>query len=492
VFLDASNVSSPFFTLQTEAPPNSIPAGNTGSNSTWFFCMQGVDGQGNGGTWYTAACSAANGKVSTTVSTTQASPSTTVQVTSASGVLVGQTITIAGAGTSGGLYTGTIKTISGTTLTLSAATKTAAVSGAAVTVTECMPVTGGAEVELAAAPSTSPAGTSTVTTQVDIPSSTPYTGRSVSLTGPLYTGLYVPTTHAFFVASVESPSTGTNSYSVFGVPNGTSGYLFAGVNQANDGLLAPQNPFASTAEVSYAGAGDIYNYGRSSTLVTISTATTQPVNLTAYTEQSIASVTTQSFATYTDQHGTPQPQSYAVNFSVQPYLALPGKVELQTPSTKLNSLLDFAASKDDFFTVSLGTGTIEPQVGDSYQLLATPLDTSLTPDQWGSPSSTCVSPCPLTVSGVNTSYPTSLTVSASEPASYGWAAPVSPPASYTYQVTVTDSNGNQIVQVSNIPSTTFTEAPGVTLTTGNMYTLSVSTVDGNGNVATQNAAFTAP
>jgi len=411
VFLDGNNDSNPFFTL---SPSSSKPA----HGQTWYFCMQGVDGHGNGGTWYTAA---------------------------------------------GGSNT-----------------------YAAVT--------------LAAAPTSSGAGTSTVGVNVTIPAFTPYTGNTLSLQGPLYTGCYDRGTHLFNVASVpNSTLTGadgqpgtTTTVNVFSVPNGTNCTPFAGVDNDSDGLLTPDDPFAATTSVGYAALGDLFNFGRSSGAVSISGATTQSVDLTNDSENSVAALSTQSFAAYTDQNSVAQPQNYAVNFSVSPLVALPGTVQLQTPSPKVNSLMDFAAGKYDFFTLSLSTGTVAPQVGDSYNLLATPLDNNLTPDMWGSASSTCTnSPCPLQVSGVNTSFPTGLSASGGGTPTFNWGTS----SGLTYQFTITDTNGNVIWQVSNLPSSTTSltwstgaGAPTPTLASGT-YLWSVSSIDGNSNLATQKQVY---
>jgi len=58
---------------------------------------------------------------------------TTVNVTSAAGMAAGDTVTIPGAGAAGGAFTGTISSIAGNTLTLTAPTLTAVAAGAAVT-----------------------------------------------------------------------------------------------------------------------------------------------------------------------------------------------------------------------------------------------------------------------------------------------------------------------------------------------------------------------
>jgi len=70
--------------------------------------------------------------------------------------------------------------------------------------------------------------------------------------------------------------------------------------------------------------------------------------------------------------------------------------------------------------------------------------------------------------------------------SFSWGAPSSPPASYTYEVDVYDaSNGNQLWQLRNIPSTTTqavynSDGKGQTLNDGNYYwQVQVSSADGS-------------
>jgi len=417
VFLDGNNTSNPFQTLSSGKKP--------AIGQTWFFCVQGVDGHGNGGTWYTV-----NGTANTA-----------------------------------------------------------------------------AQVVLAAAPSSNVASSSEVTMNVTIPAATPFTGAGVNLSGPLYTGCYDRGSHNFYVQSVENstlvltqPSGTPASYNVFSVTNGTNCSPFAWVDQDNDGVPLANQPYAATA-VSYAQSGDFFNLGRSNTVVPISAATTQAVDLTGYSEQSVASLVTQSFASFTDQNSVVQPQSYAVNFSVNPLVAQPGTVQLESPSNNLNSLMDFAVINHGMFNMSLSTSTVQPQTTDSYILLASPLNGGLTPDRWGDSNpltATCLgAACPLQVSGVNTSFATALSASGAGTPTFSWADG----AGLVTQFQITDTNGNVIWQVLNIPSSTTSltwpndptgagqNAPTSTLASGT-YIWSISTVDSNGNLGTQKMVFT--
>jgi hypothetical protein len=418
VFLDGGNLANPFVTL---SPTTHRPA----VGQTWFFCVQGVDGHGNGGTWYTVAGGSTN-------------------------------------------Y---------------------------------------AQVTLAAAPTSSAAGTSTVTMNVTIPATTPFTGNPVQLGGPLYTGCYAPASHNFYVQDIQnialtlSQPGNTTSYNVFGVPNGTNNCSpFAWVDQDNDGVPLANQPFAATTPVPYASVGDLFNFGRNIAPVSISGAPSESVDLTSYTENSVASLITQSFASYTDQNSVVQPQSYAVNFSVQPLVAQPGTVQLQTPSPNLNSLMDFAVINHGMFNMSLSTSTVQPLTTDSYNLVASPLNTGLTPDQWGAGSSTCLgAACPLQVSGVNTSFATALSASGAGTPTFNWADG----AGLVTQFAISDTNGNVIWQVVNIPGSTTSltwptdptgaghNAPSPMLATGT-YIWSITTVDSNGNLATQKQIFLEP
>ena len=395
----------------------------------------------------------------------------------------------------------------------------------------CVANTGYATVTLAAAPSSSGSGTSTVTMNVTIPAFTPYTGNTVNLEGPLYTGCYDRSTQAYYVTSVQLSSGANNldsegqptgspfAYTVFGVPNTANCTPFAGVNNDNDGLLSATNPYATTASASIASVGDLFNLkrgplptpGATPPLQTappapISTTTSFNVDLTPFSENSIATLTTQSFGAYTDQNGVMQPASYAVNFNVAPLVALPQTVQLQTPSPNVNSLMDFAASPDAFFGMSLSTGplALQPQLGDSYNLLSTSMNTHNAPDQWGSASTTCLgAPCPLAVTGVNTSLPSGLSATSSDTPTFSWSG------SSPFQFAITDTAGNVLWQVPKtlptyypltVTSITYptdptgagNNAPAASLTSGTTYVWSVTRFDANGNLATQRAIFTAP
>ena len=438
LLLDGNNTSSLFY-------KNSPVAKKPAHGQIWFFCLQGVNGTGAGGTFYTPVCS-------------PSAPAATCSVSS-----------------------------------------------------------GTAKITLAAAPTSNGAGTSTVQTNVTIPAFTPFTGNTPTIEGPLYTGCYDPGTHAFYVTSAsESTLTVTQgqptgspvSYSIFNVPNTANCSGFAWVNQDNDGIAEPNSPYATTASVAYATLGDLFNLGRSTTPPVLVSSIVGALNedLTNYSENSVATLVTQSFAAYTDQNGVAQPQSYAVNLNVAPLVALPGTVELQSPSPNVNSIMDFATSRDGFFPMSLSTGplAVQPQVGDSYNLTATPLNNALTPDQWGSASGTCLgAPCPLTVSGVNVSFPTGLGATSSDTPTFSWSG------TGPFQFTLTDTVGNVLWQVPRALPTAYpltatsitypTDPTGAgntplaaSLTSGTTYVWSVSTIDGNGNLATQRALFTAP
>jgi hypothetical protein len=416
LFLDGSNTANAFVTL---SPTTHKPA----VGQTWFFCMQGVDGHGGGGTFYTAA------------------------------------------GTSNNF----------------------------------------AQVVLAAAPTSSPAGTSTVTMNVTIPATTPFTGNPISLSGPLYTGCYNPASHSFNVHSEQNASLtlsqpgATTSYSVFAVPNGTNSCSpFAWVDQDNDGVPLANQPFAATTAYPLASVGDLFNFGRNIVPVSISGAPSESVDLTGFSENSVASLNTQSFAPFVDQNSVSQPQNYAVNFSVNPLVAQPGTVQLETPSNNLNSLMDFAVINHGMFNMSLSTSTVQPLNTDSYNLVASPLNTGLTPDQWGAASSTCLgAACPLQVAGVNTSFATALSAGPGPTPTFSWGNGTG----LVTQFQITDTNGNVIWQVVNIPSSTTSltwptdptgaghNAPTPTLAPGT-YIWSITTVNSNGDLATQKMVST--
>jgi hypothetical protein len=324
---------------------------------------------------------------------------------------------------------------------------------------------------------------------------------SVNLTatppgGPVYAGCFDKSTKNFFVFN-DTPHLGypgTKNYTIHAVPNGTQCTPFAGSDQDNDGLFTPADPYAGQA---LAFAGDIFNIGRDNApATTISGPTSLSTDLDPYTNDTNATLVAQSIAPWLDQNSVAQPQTYALNFDVLPAVELPVEVQLQTPSPNLNSLTDFAKTltgKQGEFNMTMSTSTVAPNAGDSYSLLITDEQNGVTDNPT------------LTVSGVNTAFATSLSTNGGATPTFTWGQPANP-ASYTYQFLLTDSTGQTVIwRIPATSGTGFSSAitsitwpndptgannpPSGTLTSGTKYVWSITTIDSNGNTATQKQTF---
>ena len=347
-------------------------------------------------------------------------------------------------------------------------------------------------VTLAALPTSSGSGQSTVTVNVT-------SNLGGSNLGPMYAGCYDKTTHKFNVFNDFSHTgfPGIKQYTINGVPNGTQCTPFAGSDRDNDGLFTPYSPYAGSA---YSQKGDVFNLGRNNAAATtISTAVTLATDLTPYTVNTIATLVTNSYASWLDQNSVSQPQTYGLQFDVLPSIQQPVAVELQTPSPNLNSLSDFAKCRNcdtqGEYLMNLGTSTVQPQNSDSYSLLIT--DEKL---------STADNPT-LHPNGVNTAYAFGLSApgaGANATPTFSWSDPV---GSFSYRFLLTDASGNVIWQIPATSGTGFSSAitsivwgtdplggsnlPSVpSLTSGTKYVWSITTIDSNGNTATQKQVYT--
>jgi hypothetical protein len=312
----------------------------------------------------------------------------------------------------------------------------------------------------------------------------------------VYAGCFDKTNGNFFVFN-DAPHLGypgTKPYTIHAVPNGTQCTPFAGSDQDNDGLFTPADPYAGA---SLAFAGDLFNIGRDNApATTISGPTSLFTDLDPYTNDTNATLVAQSIAPWQDPSGAVQPQTYALNFDVLPAVELPVEVQLQTPSPNLNSLLDFVncltCGQQGEFNTTITTSTTAPNVGDSYSLLITD-EANLTDNPT------------LTVSGVNTAFATGLSASGGATPTFTWGDPASP-SSYTYSFLLTDASGNVIWQIPAKSGTGFSSATTsitypndptnpsntatTTLTSGTKYIWSITTIDSNGNLATQKQVYT--
>jgi hypothetical protein len=330
-------------------------------------------------------------------------------------------------------------------------------------------------VTLAAPPTSSPAGTSTLVMSVKTP---------VKATGAVYAGCYDPVGNALYVHTDESkPAAGTHSYTVYGIPSTVANCnVVAAIDENNDGFLTPLDPDAGSL---FGGlSGDIFNLGRNNTLtaLTVGGSTTAPLlDLTPYHQNSSATLTTQNNL---DPTGV---QSYSINIDVRPLMRMPVGVELTSGPNVLQPI-DFAPGcttcGQGEFNVTVSTANQAP--GGSYTLAVSDESTAAVP----------VTDTPtLAVSNVVGDFATNLSATGGTTPTFTWSYPVNNTSAYTYQFTLWDASGNVISQVPAQTGTGFASTTAnsitspVTLTSGTTYTWAVTSIDGNGNTAQQKATY---
>jgi hypothetical protein len=343
-------------------------------------------------------------------------------------------------------------------------------------------------------------GTNTVSGTVAIPA-------AVQPTGPLYAGCYDLNSGKMFIdPSNEGPVPGGNPYSVSGVPTGDSCFIFAMMDQNNDGFITPSN---STTYINEAGGippvGDIYNINQPNpTVVQITGNTTQDVDLTPFANNSNAVVMTDHIQAV-DLSGNPE-EGYNLNIAVTPLMGVPVEATLLSGPNAVTpvdlAICTTCGGEQSQFNVSLSTNGIRPQLGDAYVVQITYNDTSQLPDV-----------LTLTVTGVSDAFATSFTptgsVAGMTTPTFSWTDP-SNPTNYIYQFLLSDSSGNTIWQIpgvnsffssfpssiTSIPWSTTKDPTGAknppsvaSLTSGTTYTWSISVQDSNGNTAIKQVAF---
>jgi len=342
-------------------------------------------------------------------------------------------------------------------------------------------------VTLAAPPTTSPAGTSTLTVQYKTP---------VKAAGPVYAGCYDPVGNMLYVHTDESKAAaGTKTYTVYGIPSSVTGCnIVAAMDQNNEGFITPMVPNAGSP---YGQVGDIYNLGRNNTVTPLNVGgTTSPalLDLTPYASNSSATLTTQH------NLDPASVESYSLNFDVRSLLRLPVAVELTSGSNVLQPM-DFAAGCQTCgqgeFNFTAGMDDQAPAIGGSYKL-AIADETATIPPTTDTPT--------LTVSNVVNDFPTGLTASGGAAPTFTWSYPVHTATAYTYRFTLTDASGNVIWQIPAKTGTGFsstavssiawptdptgaTNSPLGSLSIGTTYTWSIATIDQYGNTAQQEATY---
>jgi hypothetical protein len=303
-------------------------------------------------------------------------------------------------------------------------------------------------------------------------------------TGPLYVGFYDQGSSAFYGQYFPSPVS-PQTYTIQ-VPTG-SDYLFFGlVDQNNDGAI---------------NANDITNTGNgTSQPVTVISANTSNENLALPSANGIASVATENFET-TGPSGTGQ--NYNISFQVNGLIKQPVAAALVSGSNLITPV-DIAicggpgSSCNQGFQISFNLYGTSPAVGDSYLFDVTYSDGT---------TGTLTAAVTAVLSGFATGLSPQTGTSSSLTPTFNWTDPVNA-SSFTYQFYLTDSSGNAIWQVpanstaSNGFSSAITSIPWGTdptgggsnptvtgLTVGATYLWQISVQDSNGNSAVSQVQY---
>jgi hypothetical protein len=291
-------------------------------------------------------------------------------------------------------------------------------------------------------------------------------------TGPLYVGVYGSSIYFQAIANPVSPV----SYSFAGVPTGTY-QNFAIIDMNNDGEI---------------DVGDITNVSGHSNAPTITVSGNSTGNNLTLTNP----LATLGIPTSTQQSFGSSTISYSIRVQISSGSKLPISMTLFS-GKNVAVPYDLNADQHNSNYSPIYINSVSPTVGDTYQFLVTFSDGS-TQILTG------------TVTAVLTSFAQNLVMQTTAPGSPNtplltWAAPASPPASYTYSVGVSGTNINEnwyysggqnangipSTQLSVLFNTDGTANPNATLLTG-MYQCSVTVQDNNDNSAQFMTTYTAP
>jgi hypothetical protein len=314
-----------------------------------------------------------------------------------------------------------------------------------------------------------PAGGNAVTGTVS------FTGTAA---GPLYTGFFDQSTNNFYGEYIPSPSS-PQTYSVQ-VPTG-SNYLFVGiVDQNNDGVI---------------DAGDINNTGEGNNIsATVISGPTSNENLTLPSASASTTVTTQNYLSTTSGSSS---QSYSLNYVVDGLLKQPVAVSLASGPNAITPV-DIAlcggpgSNCGHGFQINLNTGATAPTVGDTYTFNVIYSDTT-------------TGTLTASVSAVLSAFATNLSpqtgTSISTTPTFTWTDPANP-GNYLYSFSLCCSSNSNIWDIpgdnsnsngmsSSITSITWGTDPtggGSTpslgsLVLGTTYTWQITVQDSNGNTA---------
>lgn len=277
---------------------------------------------------------------------------------------------------------------------------------------------------------------------------------SGTATGPLYVGAY--NNGGVYFTRIASPVSG-GSYSIAGVPSG-SYQNFAAIDMNDNGIF---------------DAGDISNTNGNAPAITVSANTTS--NLTLSSAFATATVNTDH-----QFDGT----NHFYNLKLQVSDGTKRAVAV-TLLSGLNVPVPFDLGKDWQFQLNQWLNTTVPTVGDSYLFKVTYSD-GTTANISGSVTGVLGMGAMATSLAVNVATPYTRNIP-----QFTWAAPTTPPASYTYRVNLNGNANWYYPQDNGLPSTTLSavynadgRANPASLLTGTAYTWQVQVQDANKNSAT--------
>jgi len=320
----------------------------------------------------------------------------------------------------------------------------------------------------------------------------------ISLTGPLYVGLYDQNTNAVFATRIAVPTNAsTGNAFTLSVPSGSNYFFFGILDQNNDGQI---------------DAGDVTNTDNNNAAPVVVTGNVTGLSETLPDVNSSVTVQTQyNQNSYWNGTASETSTNYNLNFNLRGANKLPVAVQLVSASNPnviapvdISNLCQGCGSTQ--FQLDANISSDVPVVNDSYTFNVSYSDGS-TGVVIGKVTSV------LGVSALATNLEPQQTDSTSTTPTFTWTYPSSP-GSYTYQFwvccntngtiwSIPNSNSNSSANsftntqipgslVWGVDPTDNTNAPNVSnLTVGTQYNWAIRSLDSNGNSA-QNSVWYKP
>ena len=281
-------------------------------------------------------------------------------------------------------------------------------------------------------------------------------------TGPLIVGAFDESTGTMRSTAIASP-TSPQAFTVTGIPSGSSYFVFAILDQNNNGII---------------DAGDLDNTNRAGS-VAITGATTHDIILSGAAAD-VAMTTEHQF-----EQGVSGSDYYAIRANAEGHTKLPIAATMYSGS---GVAVPVDLGKSYSFQSNGDWGPTRPTAGDVYGFKI-----------WYSDGTSELKLATLTT--VLDSFARSLSVTASPSATiptFHWLAPTSPPAGYTFNLSLYGSNANWYYpQRADMPSTQLSvqydidgSASSSSLVPGTTYNWSIIVRDPNDNRATVFATYT--